>query len=219
MYVLEMELKMVHFACVQRKSSCSRERDRRPSSGPMLGLKTTSIVFSGPSKHPGTYSGVTCVSSGAPVRDTADDDAADSMNDGHMRYTSLSVLIMKRHWSCVKFHATNHCTFREVVWVTVGWYNRGGISTAVQGSTVNYRSISLWRVRKNGWYIRRLVLLFCGKCATNFRCRNLCAVVSCTFCHSVRQIFVNHFFICLVANVRKCQTPGLRLKPPGRLGC
>jgi hypothetical protein len=62
---------MVHFACVQRKSNCSLDKDRRPSSGPDVGLKTTSIVFSGPSKHPGTYSGVTCVSvsSVAPVTD------------------------------------------------------------------------------------------------------------------------------------------------------
>lgn len=66
-----MELRIVHFACVQRKSSCSLDKDRRPSSGPKVGLKTTSIVFSGPSKHPGTYSGVTCVSASsiAPVTD------------------------------------------------------------------------------------------------------------------------------------------------------
>ena len=71
MQLLEMELRIVHFACVQRKSSCSLDNDRRPSSGPEVGLKTTSIVFSGPSKHPGTYSGVTCASASsiAPVTD------------------------------------------------------------------------------------------------------------------------------------------------------
>ena len=76
MYELEIVLRIVHFACVQRKSNCSLESDLRPSSAPTLGLNTTSIVFSGPSKHPGTYSGVVCVSlsSVAPAKEPVDED-------------------------------------------------------------------------------------------------------------------------------------------------
>ena len=214
MYVLEIELRIVHFACVQRKSSCSRERDRRPSSGPILGLNTTSIVFSGPSKHPGTYSGVTCASSGAPVRDTADDDAAYSMIDRNETY-----------WvPAIEKSIKRRCRLSDIRESTVPSVKSSeSLSDGTIGEEFPLRSravpltIEAYRSKKKKQRVRHLTIMIYCKGATNYRRGN--NFLLCTFGHCVRQVFVNHFFICLIANVRKCQTPGLRLKPPGRLGC